>query len=206
MTSKNPQISVCTLSNSCIECIYEYHKNTNNILYSSIRDVFAIDKFTNNPFIGKILGKNLRLSYYSHRVLRDYYDLINTLYDECHFMSGCSSYIAYTCIIGNFEKNKKILQPLPFSTTIDMNNAYNSLDKDSPDFYVYMIHIPINTRFLCIENDAKKRNVILPSGILEITGKSMVNNRKIFHANFIGTNTYDDMFGLWKEYGYQETS
>jgi len=83
------------------------------------------------------------------------------------------------------SKQKIILQPIPFSTSIDKNNAYEWININDNNSFIMKINVNKSTRFSVTGNYAEGNEVVLPAGYLKMVDITLKNKTKIVSYIFI---------------------
>jgi hypothetical protein len=183
------------LQKTCIEVLYELHSSETDEEYELISDDIIGDMLMNKIKNGKLID----ITYSVDRLIKDFYDYAEKMYQKYHFETGCSNYIVYRGTNTNYVKEGIAVQPIPFSVSIDQKNAYNWVRDNC---CMWHIHVPLDTRFLGINNPKEGREVILPAGILVLTSEFLDENGITnYIADFKPCNTYSEMIKLQKDYG-----
>lgn len=94
--------------------------------------------------------------------------------------------IVYRGVRNMCSTNNIILQPIPFSTSIEENNAYDWINKeDISTSFIMKINVSNKTKFSVTGNMGEGNEVILPAGCLHFVEKNFKNNIKFNTYNFI---------------------
>lgn len=178
-----------SMEKECLLTIYDCHTSNNSKLYrsvcSSIIDDMLMGKYDKDGRLRK-LNDEVKL------LIEDYYTLANEFYEKYHFCK-CEDLEYYTVYRGSSteqrsnersnDRSNTIIAHIPFSTSIEPENAENWINYKTK-CCLWVIRVPVDTKFLCIDNPNEGKEIILPAGKLIIENINEKNSIKMFECLF----------------------
>jgi len=190
--------------NFCLETIYNLHSKSEDRMYAELQEKVVGDVLMNKIKNNKLIG----ITPFVIDTIKDFYIVANDLYKRFRFEKGCR-YIVYrgTKHFGNYYTGDKVVQPIPFSTSLDEKNMEEWIGApESPTGKTcckWHIQIPLNTRFVGLDNPNEGREILLPAGILYIKNMNIDSEGITNYYCFLKpTKTFRDMVKLQKMYKF----
>lgn len=88
--------------------------------------------------------------------------------------------------VKNMSSNEKvILQPIPFSTSIKLSNAFEWINNNDDQSFIMKINVSKFTRFSVTGNYAEGNELVLPAGYLKMNKITFKKHTKIISYSFI---------------------
>jgi chaperonin GroEL len=94
-----------------------------------------------------------------------------------------------SCSKVKISKDDTIIAKIPFSTSIEFENAENWINYKT-NCCLWAIKVPVETKFLCINNPNEGKEIILPAGKLIIENTSEHKSVKLFNCLFVPNLEY----------------
>ena len=165
------------MAENCIEKVYEKHTSSMDRHYEEVRDNIIDDML-----MGKIVSKPEGISLIGmtekvKSLISLFYKVARKLYTPCEF----TVYRGTRPI--KIDKDT-LIQPIPFSTSLDPENAMNWIDEDDK-CCIWRIRVPRNSLFLCIDNPNEGKEVVLPAGKIRINKSSLPDSIRVYECEFI---------------------
>lgn len=181
---------------NCLEIIYDLHakKGKTYKYYEEVKE-----RVIGDVLMGKIKNNKLvSITPFVNQTILYFYETAQKMNEEIFFSGGCS-YVVYRGIKNIKPNNNQIVQPIPFSTSLEKENAKNWA---SDDCCILNISVPVNTHFLCIDNPNEGKEIVLPAGIINIQKTTKIDNITEYDCVFDPSNTYEKMIELQIKHEY----
>jgi hypothetical protein len=168
------------IAENCLEILYDLHtsnyKGESKLqkLYTSVTDDIINDMLMNKY---DKYGKFRQLNDRTLNLIKNYYYLINEFHQMYNFECKDEYYVLWRGTNVIDIKNDQVKYEIPFSTSIKKQNVFSWINYEKK-CCIWKILVPINTKLLCINNPNEGKEVILPSGYLNIITKKNIKNEE----------------------------
>ncbi len=153
------------------------------IIQSNPHFVKIIDNIIGDMLMGRVSfnEKNKKISLHINKSILI---LINHWYIMTNYLPSFELTV-YRGVKNMCPSKKLILQPIPFSTSIQLDNAYEWINNNEETSFIMKINIIKSSKFSVTGNYAEGNEVVLPAGYLKMINSSFENNTKINSYDFI---------------------
>jgi len=168
---------------NCLLALYDCHTADKNSTYREVGDGIIDDML-----MGKYdkQGNLRKLSKRVEDFIENYYMVARhfyTKYQSCR----CSDVSHYTVYRGSSTtqnlKNMTVVSTIPFSTSIETENALNWINFKT-NCCIWVIKVPTDTMFLCIDNPNEGKEVVLPAGKFYVSAEKVIEGITTYECDF----------------------
>lgn len=161
----------------CLEAVYACHVGSEDPMYYKVTEDIVGDMLMGKYVEGGVLrGMVPRVL----ELIDNYYQLADEFYEKYHFCA-CKDLQYYVIYRGTnnsspeFVPGHKRIALIPFSNSLEKENVFNWVNEDN-GCCVWRIKVPVDTKFLCLDNDNEGKETVLPAGATIIDEVSTITD------------------------------